>query len=192
MNHPANEDWMSYLYGELPPDRHAELDRHLDHCPACATRVNAWRGAQRDLDAWEIATPPTTVRRGVPVVLQWAAAAAVVLCAGWWAGSASAPRVDESALEARLASSIELRVRTETAKVQQSYAVQLEKDREAMLDTVQRIEAQRITDYALLRQDLESIATLAEDGLTVAHQQIVQLSAAQGTATTAPEKTSQQ
>ena len=33
---------LDYLEGQLPPDTHAELDRHLARCPACVAQVQSY------------------------------------------------------------------------------------------------------------------------------------------------------
>ncbi len=89
MKHPENEQWMSFLYGELAPSARREADRHLRECPECRQRVEQWRATMGLLDA-DHATLALPARRertwfAVPAV-RWALAASVVLFAGFAAG----------------------------------------------------------------------------------------------------------
>ena len=49
MNHPNHEEWMSFIYGELPPETHAEQARHFESCAACRAQVTAWRSTMVEL-----------------------------------------------------------------------------------------------------------------------------------------------
>jgi hypothetical protein len=102
MNHPAHEDWMSFLYGEDSPERHAQLETHSRTCPECAARVNAWRRSANALDEWtlpEARTGQASARPG----WKWAAAAALVLGLGVALGRFALPGgSDAEALRASL------------------------------------------------------------------------------------------
>jgi anti-sigma factor RsiW len=90
MNHPTRQDWMDYLYGELPARTRTRLDAHLAACPECKAAVASWRATMRQLENW---TLPKAGGRRVSFlpVLKWAAAAAFVLGLGMVIGRAFAP-----------------------------------------------------------------------------------------------------
>ncbi len=90
MNHPQHEQWMAFLYGELPPSEAANLNAHLAACPECERQVAAWRKTMTTLNAWPDATAPRRFKMAEPV-LKWGLAAAVVLTLGFGAGRLSAP-----------------------------------------------------------------------------------------------------
>jgi anti-sigma factor RsiW len=87
MNHPAREEWMSYLYGELNAGERANLATHLLACADCSAKVNGWQAARRDLDAWRLRSRGAAwagKRIRTPFahpVLKWAAAAILLSAA---------------------------------------------------------------------------------------------------------------
>ena len=36
LKHPDTAEWMAFLYAEVAPERHRELEDHLAHCVECA------------------------------------------------------------------------------------------------------------------------------------------------------------
>lgn len=86
--HPNSEEWMSFLYGETPPQRTGELDAHLRQCGDCRKRVAHWRMSMSALDAWSMPAPSRSPRR-LAAVAGWAAAAAIVLSVGFAVGRIS-------------------------------------------------------------------------------------------------------
>jgi len=103
--HPASEEWMAYLYEELPARRRQEIEGHLAGCRECAAQLAVWRAARAGLDAWQPAgesspaeiparslfTPPGARRLPVTGWVRWAAAAAITLCVGFGAGRWASP-----------------------------------------------------------------------------------------------------
>lgn len=60
----AVEEWLSaYLDGELDARRRAEVQAHLDSCPACRRELDTLRSSARLLDAWCVpeVTPQVSV-----------------------------------------------------------------------------------------------------------------------------------
>lgn len=117
MDHPSEERFVELLYGEAGEADEKALRAHLEGCTECRERFESWRGVMAGLDEWPLEapapstapspTPPRRIRGG----LVWrAAAAAVLLAAGFWLGLAGRGGVDEAALEARLASKLEARI----------------------------------------------------------------------------------
>lgn len=90
MNHPEPAEWMAFLYGEAAPERTRELDQHLTECSVCAAQVSGWRAGMSALDDWKLPATRATAPWTLPVI-KWAAAAAVVLCAGFLLGRQFSP-----------------------------------------------------------------------------------------------------
>ena len=87
VNHPSAEEWMAYLYNELAPERKRELRAHLAQCGDCGKQLHQWRASMLALDDWKMPAPRLKVLAQPPVtLLKWAAAAAVVLVAGFAIG----------------------------------------------------------------------------------------------------------
>lgn len=89
VTHPAHEDWMAFLYGEVPRPRRANLRQHLAQCDSCRAQVNQWRGAMESLDACSVAE----VRRQpktMPAAIKWGMAALFALGLGYGFGRFSA------------------------------------------------------------------------------------------------------
>jgi len=85
VNHPSAQDWMEFLYREMPAPRRRELGDHLSQCPACSSQLKSWRAGMSALDEWELPVTQRAPSHWQPA-LKWAAAAAVVLCIGFLLG----------------------------------------------------------------------------------------------------------
>lgn len=201
MNHPTPETWVEYLYGELPADAERDCRKHLDECPACRARVEAWQGTQRLLDQDRATLTPHTEpiplrwswRRSVAI--PWAAAAAVTLGIGFLAGRVSG--VSRRDVDAELArtrqelrqefqSSQEEAMRattvaaasatgSETRRFLTEFSEQFQTaragDRRELLQTLQSLEAQHDVDLAVLRSDLSQLARTTGNGFRQAETQ---------------------
>ena len=187
MNHPSREDWMSYLYDELPPTRRTDLQAHLGVCPDCKKAVESWRATMGRLDTW--AMPSVAPKRPWhPTVVRWAAAAVVVLGAGFLFGRLSAPAgVDANQLRTELRNEFSDQVqksldasRTETQQALETLATAWararQEDQQNTLALLQRAEISRQTDFASLRRDLETVAFIGEQGLRSTRNQLARLS----------------
>jgi|GEM_PF-4485477 len=88
MNHPEQEKWMSYLYGELNEPEQLEMTKHLESCAECRTQVRSWQATMIKLDTYK--APAFTRSHGTHSswfrVVRWSAAAVILLAAGIWAG----------------------------------------------------------------------------------------------------------
>ena len=109
---------MEHLYGEnsQTPAQRTAVETHLRSCAECRTQVTAWRQTMSALDAWRL--PVAAARsapRGVVTALRWAAAAAVLVTAGFLAGRSAAP--DAGALRASLLDTIRQEVTTQVVGV---------------------------------------------------------------------------
>ncbi len=98
MNHPSAEEWMAYLYRELPKANQASLSSHLKACAQCQERVAEWKKAMAGLAQWNLPTPVARPSAAwiPPTMWKWAAAAVLVLAIGFGFGRFSAPPVSAS------------------------------------------------------------------------------------------------
>gem|GEM_PF-1355035 len=106
MAHPADEEWMAYLYGEVDRSTAGRLEGHLRECPRCEGEVARWRSVMSALDEWRLpeqARGAGNLRAGA---LRWAVAAAVLIGVGYIAARV-ARRPDVGRLRAVLASELE-------------------------------------------------------------------------------------
>jgi anti-sigma factor RsiW len=204
--HPTPEEWMSFLYGEVSPARHAELGAHLQGCAGCRRQVQTWRGSMSALDAW---TAPQPLRRRVSgPVMRWAAAAVVVLSVGFGAGRMSS---STDAQIGHVAAALRSEMDAKLASTREAFAQSLEQQRTGFAEAVHAaaidasgeeaeqmfarlarlVEETRVSDqqaylaalkqveerYAALRQDLDTVAVNADDGLSQTREQLVEIAA---------------
>ena len=85
VKHPSNEEWMSFVYGELPVARHVELKAHAASCAECGHKVQGWRATMTTLDKSVLPKRKPAPTANVQWA-QWAVAAAIVLFIGFLAG----------------------------------------------------------------------------------------------------------
>jgi hypothetical protein len=131
LRHPDPEEWMSYLYGELPAAARRPMKAHLAACPECREKVRGWRGAKDGLGHWDLAK---ATAQSVPVQFRaryrWAAAAVVLLGLGFGIGVAFASGAYRKALTA----AVEEKTRDALqAQVQQWVRGQIQSDWQAAL-----------------------------------------------------------
>jgi len=185
---------MAYLYDEAGVTERASLAAHLAACPECLTRLDEWRRTTRALNTWKV----PGVRPHRPLfqpMLQWAAAAAVVLAVGIGIGHAtSAPPTDTLALRQQMraefaqmlrqeldksASATLTASRNQTQDLLGDYARYAEDNRandtRAFYNALSRVDAQRVADNLSLRRDIETVAVVSESGLRQTQQGLVQL-----------------
>jgi anti-sigma factor RsiW len=109
MNHPEQEKWMSYLYGELDEPEQKEMTKHLEACADCKSQVRSWQSTMIKLDSWKV--PSVSRSRATHGVwfqlMRWSAAAVILLGAGVWAGWLGASNaVDPEALQREIETSL--------------------------------------------------------------------------------------
>jgi len=202
MNHPTREEWMSYLYDETAGEQHGDLTAHLSVCAECSNRVAAWRDAAKDLDAWKL---PARRRHSlrIPAVARWAAAAAIVLSFGFVFGRASAPSAASvERMRAALEPGLRQQLRQEFAETLRAEMVKYSEatlatagmqarelvenysrvadqnravDTRAFLAALDKLDTQRLSDYAALKRDLDTVAVYSEAGYRQTQRQLVQL-----------------
>lgn len=203
MNHPTNEDWMDYLYHELPGARREALAKHLQACPTCHDTVVQWRSAMQSLNAWQLSQTqtPAPIRSSV---FKWAVAALLIFSTGLWAGIGlvrihpPARSIEQSlqsnpsweneiaGLRAGLTNQLaEIRdqlldtARRENLQLLARLAAQIQAARREDLEVMQaaclQLEQTMKSDVAWLRHDLETVAIKASDQLYWTRQKLGQL-----------------
>ncbi len=194
--HPSPELWAEYLYDEAAPACRARLEAHLRDCPDCQRQLAQWQETRAALDAWQLPSPRSARPRATArEAVRWAAAALLVLGLGWGGGRLAAPAPpDLGALRAAVAEELrpalgrEFQARLDTAlqAVEQRHAEGVQalaaawaaarsEDQQATLALHQRAERQRLSDFATLRRDLETVAIVARDAIGLTRQQLSQL-----------------
>jgi len=177
MTHPTREQWISYLHDETHAGERGALAHHLNECIECRAQVTAWQETRRRLDTWKLA-PPRSRRTLAFAWPRWAvtaAAAAVVLMAGFALGRSAGPsrtelaslRAEVQELKAGLGASLEAANGAETRKQLLDFANELN-TRFAALQTQQ----------AVLRRELETVAVLTEAGFNQTANRLVELASA--------------
>ncbi len=172
VNHPSAEEWMGYLYDEIAPERKRELHAHLAQCGDCGRQLHQWRAGVVALDDWKL--PATRRKVSLPqpaTMLRWAAAAAVVLVAGFAIGRQSSSATSEvaelKASVAQLTQKIEddraaaneqaLRMLAEYAKLNDQHRTD---DRQAFGLALREMDSRLLK----LRTELETVAVNTETG----------------------------
>ena len=164
MNHPNREQWISYLYHELPPDEHAALQAHANACAECRAQLDSWHGAKTKLDGWPLAAlqrRPLILRNAV----KWGIAAMLMIGFGFGLAKFTAPAFDSAHVEKIL-----------RGEFQQQLADARLADKGELAAVINQMKKQRTIDYAALREDLETVAVTAETSLQRTQRQIGQLS----------------
>lgn len=198
LNHPTDEEWMEWLYGELTPDKQAALKTHLAHCNQCEARLSRWRDAVKTLDDWQfIPAARERSRRTWPAALagltrNWAAAAILLIGVGLLLHSANSAALRDSldkrleqqvnAARADLAATFAAATATNRAQLEalvSQVAAGTERNRsadhQAILTALKELDAKWLAVYGSLRRELETVAVLTETELNDTQQQLVEL-----------------
>jgi hypothetical protein len=119
MNHPSQQEWMSYLYGELPAEQRADLKTHLEACPQCRSSADAWQGTMRELSSWNLSKAMAHSKMA-NLLLKWGIAALLILGFSFGFGRLSARTApDLKQIQMALAPALREQLRTElTADLQ--------------------------------------------------------------------------
>ncbi len=173
MNHPKPEEWVAYVYGEAGSIARSELTSHLHACAQCREEVETWKRSLKRLDTWKL--PRYQRRRSelLTPVLQWAAAAALVLLAGIWIGRITSPTMNPEKLRAMLLPELRQALHEETAA--------LVRQEMTNATSVTLASSQRYTDqvgqqvYLVLKKEVDTLAVNAENRLRNTAEQLVQL-----------------
>jgi anti-sigma factor RsiW len=202
MNHPTREEWMSYLYDELTADEHANLAAHLAVCPDCKARIGDWRGARKNLDAWQMPARPGRLPLQRPLI-RWAAAAALMIGIGFGVGRfATSATANVGKIRAAIEPEIRQQLRQEFVQLLRNeldraasatlaasgeqakhwiedYAQTLEtrrtEDNQAIRAALNNLESQQLADFVSLKKDVDAVAWWTDAGLRRARQELVQL-----------------
>lgn len=206
MNHPTQEEWVSYVYGEASAGERANLAAHLRACPDCQANVGGWQRALQTLDEWHI-RPRKAARPGNrPLAwllwpqLTWATAA-LLLIAGFGVGRSSLATAQAQKVRAALEPRVRQELRqefaqllhgeitqataqartvagAETRKLLADYARALETkhqdDTQALYTALGKLDALRMTDFILLKKEIDTLAVNADAGLRSTERQMIQ------------------
>jgi len=174
VNHPTAEEWMTYLYNELAPERKRELHAHLAQCGDCGKQLHQWRAGMLALDDWKRPAPRLKVLAPPATLLKWAAAAAVVLVGGFAIGRQSSNAPSEVAELKNSVTQLAQRIDEERAATSAVREQSLRLLNEyAKLDDARRSEDREAVELALrdldsrlfkLRSELETVAVNTETG----------------------------
>jgi hypothetical protein len=126
MNHPNAEEWMAFLYRELPARDHRSLQRHLDSCDECRNQVAQWQAAMAGLERWPLPRRKTATAFFLPW-WQWGLAALFLIGLGFGFGRGSAvSRIDRNELQAEIGAALQQQWRQEFAEYRTELADQPE------------------------------------------------------------------
>jgi outer membrane murein-binding lipoprotein Lpp len=163
---------MGYLYDEIAPERKRELQAHLAHCGDCGKQLRQWRAGALALDEWKLpALQKVPPLRQPMTLLQWAAAAAVVLMAGVAIGRQTSNAAGEVAVLKASVAQLAQKIEAERATTSQQ-TLRLLADY-AQLEEARRSEDRQTIGLALremdsrlvkLRTELETVAVNTETG----------------------------
>jgi hypothetical protein len=174
MNHPSEEEWMAYLYDELPKAAKAPFTAHLEACADCQQSVAAWQKTMTGLTQWKV---PVT-RIGTPKVgsirpsstLRWAVAAVLALGGGIAIGRLAPLPISASAKTA-LVADLRRQVQDEVKADQQrwladfieNYETQRQQDLQRVSTLFNRADEKRQIENLRLRRAIETVAVVAAD-----------------------------
>ena len=170
MKHPSRDQWAPFVLGESSPENAQTLNQHLSECAECRKQIDAWRRTLNRLDAWEV-VPPRRKRFAMGGILQWAAAAAVVLSVGVALGrSWSVSGESASSLQASIKASLERELQ---AQVQARVAAEV--SRQAALNQMASSNAIALLEARLRQNHDAQTAELTTEFATLVQEQLAKL-----------------
>ena len=178
LSHPAAEQIVELLYGEIAPQAKRDLLAHFKICPDCAAKAARWQRTRGELDDWKIApAPPLSFRRPHPG-FKWAAAAGLMLLASLLGAQLSAARSEgrqiqrtveqtwaakvEPVIEAKAVAAVQREMARATSVRQQEMARLAEavtaaassESRRLLAEFIQTTDQKRALDYQLIRAQI--------------------------------------
>lgn len=180
-NHPTQEQWMEYLYGEMESTARKSLETHVKACAPCREKQGELSGTLDALDAWRVELPEkhslAAARNRFQPVVKWAAAAALLVTTGFAAARYSQPQVDVAALKAEISAEVKSEVQAPldvkvdealAAAAEQVVAVTREQMKLEMAAQLQEMTLRTRNDALLaVQEELEELqlhlATVRED-----------------------------
>ena len=200
MNHPTREEWVPYVFGEAKSEVRQQLNAHLSQCPDCRKEIDSWKASLKLLDSWKLPRIPKPVPVFSPL-LNWAAAAAVIMLLGFGIGRLTA-RADVQKVRAALEPELRRELTQEIAKLtreeisknasatlaaagqqtDQAMAVLAKamedtraEDNRAIYAAMDKIESDGFSQFVSLKRDIDTLAVNTDAGLRNTAQELVQL-----------------
>src|SRR5688572_18116459 len=165
-NHPTQEQWMDYLYGEMQSPERKALEAHLKGCAPCQEKKQEFTGTMETLDTWRVEVPAkhslAASRAWVQPAVKWAAATALLVTTGFAAARFSQPSVDLEALQAKVVAQVEADFKT---KVEAPFEKRIQEESEAMAEEA----------VALMREKVEIEMTAKVAEITMRAQSDIEL-----------------
>jgi hypothetical protein len=193
VKHPDAAEWMAFLYGEVAPERKRELETHLGECATCTEQMSVWRSGTTALNEWTLPAMRQPVRWTAPA-LKWAAAAALILGAGFALGRHTSPASAElnelKFAVARLANAVQRQRGERLTNTVNLATAAANNEMLRLLSEYSRAAAeQRMTDQQTvalalrnfetrlgrLRAELETVALNTENGFEQTHENLSRL-----------------
>ena len=166
-NHPTQEQWMDYLYGEMKTPEKKALEAHVKSCVPCLEKKQEFGGTMDRLDAWRVVLPEKVslkagMNRFQPVV-KWAAAAALLVTTGFAAARFSQPQVDVAAITAQVSERVVTQVQAPLeVKMKEASEVAAEMAIANAREPLDMVVASRIQEIALRAQS-EAMLAMREE-----------------------------
>ncbi|HEX3797113.1 MAG TPA: zf-HC2 domain-containing protein [Verrucomicrobiae bacterium] len=175
MKHPRNEEWMEFLYGESSPEEAARLAGHLKQCGQCRAEVQRWERTRQTLDLGKVEMPKVRARAVAPW-LKWGMAAGFMLAIGFAVGREISPGAAQAReLRASLKAELSVEMAQQLASYKKAADEKAAQDNKVILEAIEKVNVDRVTDYAQLHKDLETVAVLTQNTFQQTQQQIVTL-----------------
>jgi hypothetical protein len=192
MKHPTQEEWMSYLYDELPVSERVDFQAHLGECAQCRSQLQTWHGVTKQMDQWQLRSRRKMLR--LATFVRWAAAAAVVALALLGGARLLAlnnevkqlrvevqrhSRPDPTAALARATEQTRRSANAEAQSLMTAVVQRLEEkrlaDQQAIVAALQKLNTRHTEDFASLRKELETVAVFTEAGWQRAANEIANI-----------------